>query len=97
MNMVDIEFEWDLRKDAANVTKHGCSFVEAEETFEDPAGLMLSDDGHSRVEQRLYWVGASNAGRILTTRFTLRESKVRIIGCAEWRKFRRMYEAAKIK
>lgn len=97
MSMVDVEFEWDLRKDAANVAKHGCSFVEAEQTFRDPNGLMFSDDDHSQIEQRFYWVGASDAGRILTTRFTHRGSKVRIIGCAEWRKFRRLYEAAKAK
>jgi len=95
--MVYLEFEWDLRKDVANVIKHGCSFIESEETFNDPAGLMLSDGNHSKVEARFYWVGASSTGRILTTRFTMRGSKIRIIGCAEWRKFRGLYEAAKDK
>jgi len=33
----------------------------------------------------------ANAGRILTTWFTRRSKIVRVIGCAEWRKFRRLY------
>ncbi len=91
-----LEFEWDLLKDATNLKKHGCSFLEAVETFKDPQGLQLADRTHSLSEQRRYWVGRSAAGRILTTWFTMRGSRVRIIGCAEWRKFRSLYEAAQI-
>ena len=91
---VDLEFEWDLLKDAANLRKHGCSFLEAVETFKDPKGLQLVDRKHSLSEPRRYWVGRAATGRVLTTWFTMRGSKVRIIGCAEWRKFRSLYEAA---
>jgi len=93
---MDLEFEWDLLKDAANFKKHGCSFLEAVESFNDPRGLQLADRKHSLSEQRRYWVGRSAAGRVLTTWFTMRSSKVRIIGCAEWRKFRSLYEAAQV-
>ena len=93
---MDLEFDWDLLKDAVNLKKHGCSFLEAVETFKDPKGLQLADQKHSQCEQRRYWVGRSSTGRILTTWFTMRGPKIRIIGCAEWRKFRSFYEAAKI-
>lgn len=92
----DLIFQWDLLKDATNLKKHGRLFLEAIETFKDPKGLQLVDREHSLNEQRRYWVGKSSSGRELTTWLTMRGSKIRIIGCAEQRKFRSLYEAAKI-
>lgn len=91
---IDLEFEWGLLKDAVNLKKHGRSFLEAVETFKDPNGLQMMDLKHSFSEQRYYWVGRSETDRVLTTWFTMRGTKIRIIGCAEWRKFRSLYEAA---
>jgi uncharacterized DUF497 family protein len=91
-----MEFEWDAKKEQANIKKHGVSFAESVDTFFDPKGIQLTDESHSNLEKRFYWIGKSKSGRILTTYFTQRGDKVRIIGRAEWRKFRRMYhEAAK--
>lgn len=86
-----MEFEWDLSKELVNVRKHGVTFPEAVESFMDPHGFQLTDAKHSREEGRFYWVGKSGTGRVLTTRFTRRGRKIRIIGSAEWRKFRRLY------
>jgi hypothetical protein len=86
-----MEFEWDLSKEMANVRKHGVTFSEAVESFFDAHGFQLVDAKHSREEGRFYWVGKSEAGQVLTTRFTRRRNKIRIIGSAEWRKFRRLY------
>lgn len=91
-----MEFEWDADKEAKNISTHGCTFTEAVEAFGDPQGIKLVDKKHSGKEKRFYWVGRSASGRILTTRFTIRGKTIRIIGCAEWRKFRRLYiEATK--
>ena len=91
-----MEFEWDVIKERINVQIHSVAFGEAVECFYDPYGLKLTDKTHSKNEERFYWVGKSKSGRILTTRFTLRKDVIRIIGSAEWRKFRKMYhEAAK--
>ena len=90
-----MDFEWDLAKELENRKKHGVSFTEAVETFSDPHGIQLVDEEHSKAEERYYWVGKSDSGRVLTTRFTKRGSKIRIIGSADWRKFRRLYETAK--
>jgi uncharacterized protein len=93
-----MEFEWDLSKEQTNVAKHGHSFSEAVEAFQDPMGVQLIDKKHSDKESRFYWIGKSTAGKILTVWFTRRGNKVRIIGCAEWRKLRSLYyEAAKPK
>ena len=86
-----VEFEWDLEKEIQNIRKHKVSFTEAVESFTDPYGFQLVDSKHSAQEKRLYWVGCISTGRILTTRFTKHGNKIRIIGSAEWRRFRRLY------
>jgi uncharacterized DUF497 family protein len=86
-----VEFEWDLEKEIKNIRKHRVDFSEAVESFLDPHGFELVDSAHSAQEKRLYWVGRISSGRILTTRFTKRGKTIRIIGSAEWRKFRRFY------
>ena len=71
--------------------KHRVTFAEAAESFSDPRGVQLSDARHSDKGQRFYWVGQAASGRVLTSWFTHRGSSIRIIGSAEWRKFRRYY------
>ena len=91
-----MEFEWDELKEVKNFEKHGISFFNAVETFCDPNGIKLIDRGHSGLEKRFYWIGKDSQGHILTTRYTIRGSRIRIIGCGMWRKYRRYYlEAAK--
>ena len=92
-----MEFEWDLAKEQANIDKHGHTFSDAVEAFQDPKGIQLVDQKHSSKEKRFYWVGKANSDKILTVWFTRRRTRIRIIGCAEWRKFRSFYyEATKI-
>ena len=86
-----MEFEWDEEKAEENLRKHKVSFAEAAESFSDPDGFVLRDDKHSITEERLYWIGKAFSGKILTTRFTKRAEKIRIIGSAEWREFKGLY------
>jgi uncharacterized DUF497 family protein len=93
-----VDFEWDLAKERLNIKKHGRSFSEAVEAFQDPQGIQVIDREHSKQEERFYWIGKSSSGKIMTVWFTRRAKNIRIIGCAEWRKMRSLYcEAAKIK
>lgn len=92
-----MDFEWDWKKEEQNIKKHKVSFLDSVETFSDPNGLQFEDKSHSKNEIRYYWIGKTKDGRILTTYFTFREGNIRIIGAAEWRKFRRVYEATQIK
>jgi len=89
-----MEFEWDDDKERENIKKHKVSFSESVDSFFDSQGVQLIDEDHSKIEKRFYWIGKTKAGRILTTYFTRRGKKIRIIGCAEWRKFRRLYYEA---
>jgi len=93
MGLHAVEFEWDLEKEIQNIRPHKVSFTEAVESFTDPYGFQLVDINHSAKEMRLYWdwVGCISTGRILTTRFTKRGNKIRIIDSAEWRRVRRLY------
>lgn len=91
-----MKFEWDLKKEIENIKKHGVTFSEAMECFLDASALQLDDTKHSKDEMRSYLVGRSKSGRILTTWFTYRDEKIRIIGSGEWRKGRKLYERTKL-
>jgi uncharacterized DUF497 family protein len=90
---VTMTFEWDDEKDAANLAKHGISFLVAQEAFFDPRRIISRDTAHSDDETRYYCFGKI-AGNVVTVRFTLRKSKIRIIGAGYWRKGRKAYEKA---
>jgi len=45
-------FDWDPKKAARNLDKHGVTFLEAASVFADPDALDLVDDSHSGVERR---------------------------------------------
>jgi uncharacterized DUF497 family protein len=93
-----MKFEWDLSKESENILKPSVTFLESTSSFSDPVGIQLEDSNHSATEARFFWIGRSSKGRVLTTRFAFRDGGIRIIGSAEWRKFRRIYlEAAKNK
>jgi len=86
-----MEFEWSGIKELINIRKHGIPFSDSVETFLDAKGFQMVDRTHSSAEGRFYWIGQTKSGRVLTTWFTRRGDVIRIIGCAEWRKFRRLY------
>jgi uncharacterized DUF497 family protein len=76
-------FEWDARKAATNVRKHGVPFGEAATVFADPDALDGLDLKHSEQERRSLRLGRSLAGRVLIVAYTIRGSnddeKIRII------------------
>jgi uncharacterized DUF497 family protein len=52
-----IRFEWDARKAAANLRKHGVSFEEARTVFLDENALLRPDEDHSDDEDRFLLLG----------------------------------------
>jgi len=90
---MDLRFEWDEAKAAANLDKHGISFEEAQTVFGDPNTITLFDDQHSNVEDRFVDIGMSANGRILVVVYTENEARIRIISCRRATpKERRQYE-----
>jgi uncharacterized DUF497 family protein len=72
-------FEWDPKKAALNLAKHGVAFQEASTVFGDPFSLTIPDPDHSEDEQRFLLLGRSSANRLLVVSFTDREPNTRII------------------
>ena len=87
-----LRFEWDPVKNIENIRKHNVDFTEAELAFEDPSRVVVLDGAHSNADETRYFCYGMVGGRVLTVRFTLRESAVRIFGAGFWRAGRRKYE-----
>ena len=86
-----IHFEWDIKRNEENKTKHGVSFEWARVAFLDPHRIIAQDLEHSKAENRFYCFGQVGEG-ILTVRFTYRMDVIRILGAGYWRKGRKIYE-----
>jgi uncharacterized DUF497 family protein len=54
-----VRFEWDNQKARANIAKHGVTFGEATEVFDDPNALEDYDPEHSDEESRFIIIGMS--------------------------------------
>ena len=79
--MTNIVFEWDKRKENANIRKHGVSFVEARTTFYDDNAVQFYDPDHSDEEDRFILLGLSHKLNALVVCHYFREEEtiVRII------------------
>ena len=58
---MELSFEWDARKAAANRKKHGVSFEEALTVFGDLLARIFDDPDHSATEAREIIVGPFRA------------------------------------
>ena len=86
-----MKFEWDEGKNLVHMAKHGISFEEAMRAFLDPKRKIRLNEKNSADEMRYYCLGMVGE-RVMTVRFTIRGSKVRIIGAGFWREGRKIYE-----
>lgn len=75
---MNLKFEWDPRKAAANLSKHGVSFPEALTVFADPLARIFDDEDHSVDDQREIIIGHSAKPRLLVVCFSAREDTVRV-------------------
>jgi uncharacterized protein len=74
-----MEFEWDPKKAAANLKKHGVTFQEAATVFGDPLALTFQDPDHSADEERQLTFGLSLQKRLIVVSHTERGDRTRII------------------
>jgi uncharacterized DUF497 family protein len=88
-----VEIEWDARKAASNLRKHGIDFADAALVFEDDLALTRQDL-HSHHEERFVTLGRDPQDRLLVVVYTWRGERVRLISVREsTSKERRQYEA----
>lgn len=79
MTVAHGKFEWDSDKNEMNIKKHGLSFEEILDVFDDPCFVERVDFEHSTLdEERLVGLGMLNGFVIITTVYTER-GKTRII------------------
>jgi uncharacterized DUF497 family protein len=76
-------FEWDARKAAANVRKHGVAFEEAQTVFGDPQSLTIYDAEHSETDDRFVTLGLSFSGRLLVVVHQDLDEDIRIISARQ--------------
>ncbi len=74
--MQDDRFEWDDQKAASNRRKHGVSFDEAREVFDDPNALDDADENPG--EERWRRTGVTAKG-VLIVAYVERHERFRII------------------
>ena len=79
--MKPLSFEWDKRKETANIKKHGVSFEEARTTFFDEHAMVFQDPDHSEDEDRFILLGTSYKLNTLVVCHCFREEEtiIRII------------------
>ena len=77
---MSLVFEWDPRKAAANVGKHGIEFSEAIAVFDDPLAKIFLDSWRSENEPREIIIGHLQDCRLCLVVFTeIGEDRLRII------------------
>ena len=79
--MEKLVFEWDKRKENANVKKYGISFEEARTSFYDEHAIQFFDPDNSDEEDRFILLGLSHKLDTLVVCHCFREEEttVRII------------------
>ena len=73
-----MEFEWDERKAASNLAKHGVAFETAKGVFYDPYAL-LDDDCSDPAEERWRIIGHTQGGVLFVVYTERHADNIRII------------------
>ncbi len=60
-----MKFEWNEEKSIHNLQKHGVSFEEAKEVFEDPFHISKLDHRFDYFEERWITLGSTKKDKIL--------------------------------
>lgn len=83
--METIKFEWDKNKNEINKAKHGLSFEEAREVFEDDNAILFDDPDHSVGEERFLIIGMVKSSKICIVSHCYKDSNnvIRIISARE--------------
>src|SRR5262249_50018109 len=90
------DFEWDERKAASNLDKHGVSFEQATLAFDDAFAWVEQDHTEDYGEDRFILIGCA-LHSILYVVYTERGERIRIISAREAYDYERRdyYRAAK--
>ncbi|MCL5062199.1 MAG: BrnT family toxin [Nitrospirae bacterium] len=98
-----MKFEWDEKKNKANIKNHGISFEEAAELFDDPFCISILDRRFDYYEERWISLGSTIKGNIVVIGYAYylteggeSEERIRIITARKaTKKEREQYEEVK--
>lgn len=89
-------FEWDEGNVDKNWRKHGVSFKECQQLFNNSPLMVKFDELHSKSEKHFQALGLTDKGRRLFLVFTFRKNKIRVISARNQSKLERsLYEEYK--
>jgi uncharacterized DUF497 family protein len=87
-------FEWDEHNSEKNWQRHRVTPSECEEIFFNRPMVIADDAKHSKIENRFYALGHTDAGRMLFVVFTVRQTLIRVISARDMnRKERKVYRS----
>ncbi len=76
-----MSYQWDDRKAAANLEKHGINFADAVSVFSDDLSITISDERFD--EERFITIGLDAFGRVLVVVYTCRSQEIRLISARQ--------------
>lgn len=62
-----MRFKWDGNKNSTNIIKHGISFEEAVQIFDDPLHISILDKRFSYFEERWITIGQIKDNKLVVT------------------------------
>jgi len=77
--MLELEFEWDIRKESENIRLHGVYFDDAAEAFYDCHRMERRDDDSDGYEDRWQTLCSLPTGDVIFVVYTERGDAIRII------------------
>ena len=79
--MTGLDVEWDARKAAANLKKHGVDFADAATVLHDDQAITIRDD--EAGEERYVTIGMDALARVLVVIYMWRGEKPRLISARQ--------------
>ena len=91
-----MSYQWDPKKAASNLEKHGVDFADAVGVFEDEWALTIKEH-HGASEQRFVTIGMDFLGRVLVVVYTYKNDDIRLISArTATKRERRAYERKRV-
>jgi uncharacterized DUF497 family protein len=89
--IIEIAYQWNRDKAAANLRKHAIDFADAVSVFSDDLAITIPDERFD--EERFVTIGVDAFGRVLVVVYTTRDDEIRIISARKaTRQERQQYE-----
>jgi uncharacterized protein len=89
--IIEMVYQWNRDKAAANLRKHGIDFADAVSVFSDDLAITIPDERFD--EERFITIGVDAFGRTLVVVYTMRDDEIRVISARKAsRQERQQYE-----